>query len=276
MVSIGLTANPTNDKAVEIALGVQKMLKDRCDLFVADNISKQIGVDGKPLKDFRGDALVAVGGDGTLLWAAHEVNVPILGVKVGGVGFLAEVDPTEGPLDGAMERLLSGAYYVESRMMLTSEHGGHYPPDALNDIVVHVKDVAKMRSFELLVDRKSVGQLRADGIVISTPTGSTSYSLSTGGPCLDPSMDAIIVTGIAPFASSGRPLVVSPSKEVSVRLVGQEKETMLIVDGLYEEVLPPSSEIHCYRSPQRTTLIRFTSQFFQTLRAKAIIPWERA
>jgi NAD+ kinase len=276
MVSIGLTANPTNEKSIEVAIGIHKMLKDRCDLFVADNVSKQMHLEGRPLKDFRGDALIAVGGDGTLLYAAHEVNVPILGVKVGGVGFLAEVDPSEGTLDGAMERLLSGAYYLESRMMLTSEHGGHYAPDALNDIVVHVKDVAKMRAFELLVDRKSVGRLRADGIVISTPTGSTSYSLSTGGPCLDPSMDAIIVTGIAPFASSGRPLVVNSQKEVSVRLVGLEKETKLIVDGLYEEMLPPGAELHCYRSPQRTTLIRFTSQFFQTLRAKAIIPWESA
>jgi NAD+ kinase len=276
MITVGLTANPTNEKAIETGIYIYENLQERCKIFVSEDMAKPLGLEGRPLKEFEGNVVIAVGGDGTLLYAAHEVNVPILGVKVGGVGFLAEVDPGEGTLDGALERLLSGAYYVESRMMLTSEYGGHYPPDALNDVVVHVNDVAKMRAFELLVDRKSVGRLRADGIVISTPTGSTSYSLSTGGPCLDPSMDAIIVTGIAPFASSGRPLVVNPQKEVSVRLVGPEKETKLIVDGLYEKMLPPAAELHCYRSPQRTTLIRFSSQFFQHLRAKAIIPWESA
>jgi NAD+ kinase len=274
MVVLGITANPTNKEAIVVARYIRDMLKGRCELFISNDLGKALGASGRPLKEFKGDVLIAVGGDGTILRVAQEVVQPILGVKVGGVGFLADVDPSEGTLDGALERLMTGAYYLESRMMLSCEVNNHYLPDSLNDVVVHTKDVAKMRSFELLVDRKPVGRVRADGIVVSTPTGSTSYALSTGGPALDPALDAIIVTTIAPFASSGRPLVVSPLKEISVRMVGPERETILIADGEWEETLPPASEVHCYRSPRRTTLVRFASQFFHHLRAKSIIPWE--
>ncbi len=275
-MTIGLTGNPTNDKALAVARTLHDMLRGRCKMFLDEEIAKGLGLPGAPLSTFDGQILISIGGDGTLIRAAGLVNAPILGVKAGGVGFLTEVDPEEGNLDGAMERVLNGAYFLEPRMMLASDSAGHLVPDALNDLVVHVKDVARMRTFELSIDRKPFGRIRADGIVVSTPTGSTSYAMSAGGPAVDPQVEALVVTAIAPYAYTGRPLVVSPLKEISIRPVGVERACSVIVDGNYEEDLPEGASVHCYRSPRRTTLVRFSNQFFQRLRAKAILPWDRA
>lgn len=274
MLTIGLTANPERPRALAIAKRLVEILDERCKVVLADDTAAAIGLKGIPLKEFKGDVLIAVGGDGCLFYSAQSVDAPILGVNTGGVGFLSEVDPTEDSLVGAVERLISGSYFLEERMMLSTNYGQHRLPDALNDVVIHTDEVAKMRGFEISIDRKPVGRLRADGIVLSTPTGSTSYALSAGGPCLDPSMDAMLVTAIAPFASAGRPLVVGPLKEITIRLVGPERKTVAVVDGRHEEELPAGAEVRAFRSPRRALIVRFSSEFFPRLRVRSILSWD--
>lgn len=276
MTTIGLTANPFNDRALRLARLVREKLQDRADLEIAHDTATALGLTGRPLEEMDVDALLVLGGDGSFLYTVQRTECPVLGINAGSVGFLTEVEAEHESIEGALERVLRGAYFLEERMKLAARVGDRTLPDALNEIVVHTNQVGKMRSFEISVDRQPIGILRADGIILSTPTGSTSYALATGGPAVDPSLDAIIVTSIAPHANRSRPLVVDSLHEVSVRLVDEDRESVVVVDGQHEQRLPLSGAVRCYRSPRRARLIKFSSRFFQKLQSKRIIPWEDA
>src|SRR5207244_9578726 len=168
------------------------------------------------------DCLVTLGGDGTLLRGARLLNggtTPILGVNLGRVGFLTTA--TSQTLDWALDALVRGAYTTESRLALEPsvvERGGtsRTEPIVLNDVVVHKGGVARVIRLRVLVDGEEVGQYSADGIVVSTPTGSTAYSLSAGGPIVVPGVDAIVVAAICPHTLAVRPLVVPAQAKVTV------------------------------------------------------------
>lgn len=273
MISVGITANPFNEKALSLARIIHDRLKDRVELVVARDTASALGLPGEPLESIKADLLLALGGDGSLLYVLHRTDRPVLGINTGTVGFLAEVDPESDTLDGALERVVRGAYICEDRMKIAARAGDRSLPDAVNEVVVHSAQVARMRQFEIAVDGKPLGRVRADGIILSTPTGSTSYALSTGGPIVDPAIDAFVVTAIAPYTGTPRPLVIAPLREVSVRTMEEDRETVIIVDGQREERLHRGEEVKFYRSPRRARFIRFSSHFFQRLQAKAIIPW---
>lgn len=276
MTTIGLTANPFNERALRLARFVLERLKDRAEVEVAHDTATALGLSGRPLEELDVEALLVLGGDGSFLYTIQRTECPVLGINAGSVGFLTEVEPEHENLEGALERVLRGAYFLEERMKLAAQVGDRILPDALNEIVVHTNQVGKMRSFEISVERQPIGTVRADGIILATPTGSTSYALATGGPAVDPSMDAIVVTTIAPHANRSRPLVVGPLHEVSVRLVDEDRESVVVVDGQHEQRLPLGGVVRCYRSARRARLIKFSSRFFQKLQSKAIIPWEDA
>ena len=169
------------------------------------------------------DLVIVVGGDGTLLGAARslvEADIPLLGVNIGRLGFLADVSPEELPHQ--LEHILSGVYYEEKRVMLQGEI---YRGDklittstALNDVVLHARDSVQMIEFETHIDGQLVHLQRADGIVVSTSTGSTAYALSGGGPILHPDLDAIALVPICPHTLSNRPIVVTSNSEITIRL----------------------------------------------------------
>ncbi|MDE1836336.1 MAG: NAD(+)/NADH kinase [Euryarchaeota archaeon] len=273
MISVGVTANPFNEKALNLARIIHDRLKDRVELSVARDTASALGLPGEPIEDMRVDVLLALGGDGSLLYVLHRTECPVLGINTGTVGFLTEVDPDYDTLDGALERVVRGAYICEDRMKLATRVGDRNLPDAVNEVVIHTAQVARMRTFEVAIDGKPLGRLRADGVILATPTGSTSYSLSTGGPVVDPAIDATVLTAIAPYSAFARPLVVAPLREISVRPVEEDRETVVVVDGHREERLPRGMDVKCYRSARRARLIRFSSHFFQRLQAKALIPW---
>jgi NAD+ kinase len=273
VISVGITANPFNEKALNYARIIHDRLKDRVDLIVARDTASALGVPGEPIEEMKVDVLLALGGDGSLLYVLHRTECPVLGINTGTVGFMAEVDPESDTLDGALERVVRGAYLCEDRMKIASRVGDRNLLDAVNEVVIHAAQVGRMRQFEVSVDGKPLGCLRADGIILSTPTGSTSYALSTGGPIVDPAIDAFVVTAIAPFTGMPRPLVIAPLREIAVRTIDEDRETVVIVDGQREERLPRGGEVKLYRSPRRARLVRFSSHFFQRLQAKSIIPW---
>jgi NAD+ kinase len=133
-----------------------------------------------------------------------------------------------------------------------------------------------MRLFEIAIDGRPIGRVRADGIIVATPTGSTSYSLSALGPIVDPAVEAIAITAIAPFQATQRAVLVDPMRIVGVRLVLPEKDGVVVVDGQSETPLAGAGHVVCYRSPRRASLIRFGSRFFGRLRGKGILPWTDA
>ncbi len=204
------------------------------------------------------DLVIAVGGDGTLLNAARSITdagVPILGINRGRLGFLADVLPAE--MASRLDRVLNGEYEIEPRTLLTAEvyrQGSLvHTSDALNDAVVHKKDIARMIELETSIDQHFLNRQRADGLVLSTPTGSTAYALSGGGPILHPSLQAIVLVPICPHTLTNRPIVVNDSAQIEVVLHGEESaEAQLTCDGQVKFPLNAGDRICVMR--KQTTL----------------------
>jgi NAD+ kinase len=217
---------------------------------------------------------LVLGGDGTMLAAARAVaqaGIPIMGVNVGALGFLSEVSLEE--LYPALEALVTNRCQVETRSMIHchlmrgGERIAHY--DAMNDAVVGKGAIARVNEFEVKVDGESVASYKADGMIVSTPTGSTAYSLAAGGPILAPNVDAIIITPISPHALTHRPLVVKDTSEVRVLVKSVGEEAYLTVDGQEGVAVLDGDEVTCKKSVRQVRLLRLTRRnFFDVLRAK--------
>jgi NAD+ kinase len=219
------------------------------------------------------DAVIVLGGDGTLLSMARAVGdlgVPILGINLGGLGFLTATTLDE--MLAAMEALLSGAMAVEERMMLSARlvRGGQAIGEyvALNDVVITKSAMSRIIELAVSVDGRHATAYRADGLIISTPTGSTAYNLSTGGPILFPTMDAIVLTPIAPHTLSNRPIVLPGGQRIEVTLRG-DQEVMLTMDGQVGVPLRERDRVEVGKARARIRLMRFEQKdFFSVLRTK--------
>ena len=216
------------------------------------------------------EVAIVLGGDGALLKAARLVaphGIPILGVNLGRLGFLTEVEPSE--LEGALARLFAGEYEIEERLMLRARvrRRGEWVASffGLNDAVVTRGVFARVISFETYVDEHLVGTFRADGVIVSTPTGSTAYSLSAGGPIVNPKVEALIVTPICPHTVGARTLVTGPSERVRIRLSAKAQDAMLTVDGQEGESLQAEDEVHVERAPKPARLVKMKERAFYTL-----------
>jgi len=222
------------------------------------------------------DCLVTLGGDGTLLRGARTLNggnTPILGVNLGRVGFLTTA--TSQTLDWALDALVRGAFATENRLALEPTivaRGGksRTEPVVLNDVVVHKGGVARVIRLRVLVDGEEVGQYSADGIVVSTPTGSTAYSLSAGGPIVVPGVDAIVVAAICPHTLAVRPLVVPAQAKVTVEPIPPWTEDVLVsFDGQVGTTMEPGDRLVVQRADRPVLLVRLGPEgFFARMRKK--------
>ncbi len=276
MTEIGILANPTKPRALALAGAIGDRLAARARVVYADETAERIGGDRPhaPLGELRVDVLVAVGGDGTFLHAARSTSAPILPINAGTVGVLAELhadSPTV--VDETAERLWAGRYSIEARLRLALRCPGNALPDATNEVTIHDPAIGRMGIFEIGVDGRPVGQLRADGLLVATPTGSTAYSLSAHGPIVDPVVEAILVSPLAPFRTPVRSVVLDPHSEITVRPVDTGRGALVQVDGQAETLLPDGSPLTVYRSARRTRLVRFGAPFIDRLRGKGILPW---
>lgn len=211
------------------------------------------------------DVILAVGGDGTILRALQLANAEILGINSGSLGFLAEVYAQE--IETYLDRVVKKDYQVEERLRLKVTVDGQRLFDCLNEAVVHTANVAKIRHFEVHLDNALVTRVRADGIILATPTGSTSYSMSVGGPIVDPQVPGIIFGAIAPFKPSCRPHVFPASAHVRVTLV-KPKECLLVMDGQRETHLKGTEEIAVTASERPARFIRFRDDFYRRFEEK--------
>ena len=274
-MKLGLTANPKKPSALELARRAVALIGDRAELELSDEVAL-VAPDRPhaPLERLRPDVLLAIGGDGTFLYAMRRSEVPMLPINAGTVGVLAEVTATpDGEFAQALERLLGGHYYIEDRMKLAAQLGPTPLPDAVNEYVLHAAQVGKMGLFEVAFDNQVVGRIQADGVILASPTGSTGYSLSSLGPIVDPDLDAIVVTTIAPFRAEARALVVDPLRTVRLRALDIGRGAVVIPDGQEEHPLTRDGSVTVYRSPRRARLVRFGTRFFYRLRGKRILPW---
>ena len=228
---------------------------------------------GKPELPAQVDLIVVLGGDGTLLSMARSVGdqgVPLLGVNLGGLGFLTATTLEE--MFPALEAWLGGGMAIDERMMLTArvlrqgrlfcEYG------ALNDVVITKSAMSRIIDFSVSVEGQFATAYRADGLIISTPTGSTAYSLSAGGPILDPGMDAIVLTPICSHTLTNRPIVVPATQRVEVAIL-TDQEVMVTMDGQVGVNLRARDAVEVRQAAARIRLVRFPQQsFFSVLRAK--------
>ena len=219
------------------------------------------------------DLVIVLGGDGTLLSAARvtaAVDVPLLGVNLGSLGFLTEV-PLQS-LYQMLEAIAEGRAAVEHRPLMQCQllSGDTVRGDYLvfNDAVVNKTTLARLNTYDLYVDEAYVASYRADGMIVATPTGSTAYSLSAGGPVLMPSVRAFVITPVAPHSLTHRPLVVPDSVEIEILLRSEEEVAYLSLDGQPGLDLRDGDRVRCRRSEHQVNLFRTGSDFFQALRTK--------
>jgi NAD+ kinase len=221
------------------------------------------------------DLLLTLGGDGTLLRGARMVireRVPVLGINLGHLGFLTSAPRDE--VEAALARWLAGDFEIDERMALavhaeTADGVAGKTHLALNDAVLHKGGAARVIRLSVSAWRDSVGSYSADGIILATPTGSTAYSLSAGGPIVAPSVHCIIATPICPHTLGVRPLILPADETVTVEVLSPTEELILTIDGQENERLVPGQKVVARRAEQPVRLVRFPGQtFFQTLRRK--------
>src|SRR6266702_1747995 len=219
------------------------------------------------------DLVIVLGGDGTLLSAARitaAVDVPLLGVNLGSLGFLTEV-PLQS-LYPMLEAIAQGRAAVEHRSLMQVEllrgdtvRGSYL---VFNDAVVNKTALARLNTYDLHIDKAFVSSYRADGMIVATPTGSTAYSLSAGGPVLMPTVKALLITPVAPHSLTHRPLVVPDSVEIEILLRSEEEVAYLSLDGQPGLDLCDGDRVRCRRSDHQVNLFRTGSDFFHVLRTK--------
>jgi NAD+ kinase len=217
------------------------------------------------------DAVLSLGGDGTILAVTRQyvdLGLPILGIKLGRLGFLAE-----SRTDDIVTRIREGRFRVQKRMriMATLLDGDDVIDtfSALNDIVVHGAGFTQMITLRTIVDDTLLREYRADGVIVATPTGSTAYSLSAGGPLLAPTMDAILMTPLCPHTMSIRPMVLAPHERISVEVVAARAKTIVSVDGQEGSYLQENQRVVVEKSDKVTKLlVPEDYDFFSLLREK--------
>lgn len=220
------------------------------------------------------DLLIVIGGDGSLLSAAHAVvndEIPVLGINRGSLGFLTDILPTE--LD-KIKAILEGDYLLEKRFLLTAvvELNGKLlgQSDALNEAALIPDTVPHMNDFEIAIDDQFLCSQHSDGLIIATPTGSTAYALSGGGPILHPQLDAMVIVPMFPHTLSMRPIVIEGSRRITIKLASQNNAIpRLTCDGQAYIPTPPGSQITLFKKPQRLHLIHpLDYDYYETLRSK--------
>lgn len=220
------------------------------------------------------DALISLGGDGTLLRAARMLGgreVPILGINLGRLGFLTACGPEE--IEVALRRFVTGDYVSDARMALEAVVSNGVGPEwswhALNDVVLRQGGKARVMRLHVEVNGEEIAEYAADGVVIATPTGSTAYSLSAGGPVVDPAIESIVLTPISAHSLSIRPLVLPPSAVITVRVEDDDSDQLVTIDGQIGGSFGSNHRLTVRRAGRVVLLVRFPEMtFFSRMRRK--------
>ena len=211
--------------------------------------------------DIECDMALILGGDGTLLRAQGKMkpDIPIFGINMGTVGFLTEIEATH--TFKALDEILKGNYYKEKRTRLVVSHENHHYT-AMNEVVIMTDKTAKMLHFEIQVDGEIIEEVRADGLIISTPSGSTAYAMSAGGPIVDPKVAGFIIIPICPYKLGVRPFVVSDNSEITVKLLKKGKSAVFVMDGQINDEADYEEEIKFKKYDKDAYFIRTSTKYF--------------
>lgn len=279
MRKIGIYAKCNHPDAVMVACDLVCWLRGRgLEVFLEKNLAQNIG--GQEVGHDRSlipamvDLIIVLGGDGTLISVARQVcgrNLPILGVNLGSLGFLTEV--TCGELYLSLEKVLRGEYTLSERMMLEAVvfreglEAGKFC--VLNDFVINKGAIARIIDMEVSVDAAYLTTFKADGLIIATPTGSTAYNLSAGGPIISPGLHCLVVTPICPHMLANRPLIVSDTVCIRIEVKFRDQDVLLTADGQVGMALEAGDVVEIRKAQRCTKLIKSPSkEYFEVLRTK--------
>jgi NAD+ kinase len=277
MKSLGIVANVKKPK-VKSTVGriISWAKRNKIDYFITEELSEVVGNKDKAfpveLLPEYAQIIISLGGDGTMLKSARAVGDkgnPILGINLGSIGFLTEI--TSNNIERKLERVKRKDYVIEKRMSLQAEIQGLRDKKlfALNDIVIDKGKVARLIHLHLYDNEEFVCSYSADGLIVSTPTGSTAYSMAAGGPIINPKINAIIASPICPFTLALRPMVFSEKDSLKVIVESEHKEAMLTLDGQVSIKLDSPSTILIHKARHSINLIKFQERsFYQVLRTK--------
>jgi len=263
-MKIALVLHPSRSAATDLAGAV---------VAAAHDLGLEVTVDGedaarvpgamvRPPGPLEADVVLAVGGDGTVLEAARQAvspGLPVIGVNAGNVGFLAEIQPDE--IQAGLEALRSGSYTITERMTLVATTSQGTVLGALNDVVVEKEVSQNIIRVRVSVNDEQLVEYRADGVIVATPTGSTAYNFSAGGPLVDPELDALTVTAVAPHTLFGRPIVFGPTTRLKLAVAG-DRAARLNGDGRDYGMLDPGDSVTITSGTDVVRLIRLTPRHF--------------
>lgn len=287
--SVGVVVRPNHEEAYKTACELAVWLEERGIRMVGKPVSQAereaSGLDcelenfGENQFEEDVDLIVVLGGDGTIISTARLIgdrSMPVLGINYGAVGYLTEFRIEE--MFAALEQILAGNYELDYRVALRVEHcrGDEILSSnrVLNDVVINKAALARIIKIQVWLDRRFVNDFRADGLIVATPTGSTAYNLSAGGPIVYPSMNAIVMTPICPFTLSNRPIVVPDSAEIEIILETKNEEVALTLDGQIGFQFEPDDTVKIRKSRTTFNLVRPPNRnYFDVLRDK--LRWGR-
>lgn len=260
--NIGLFTNSVNKQKFLIGRQIEEILKSKkCKVFYDNSFISSKFTSGKAytskyLMD-KCDLIIAIGGDGTMLSCSRLFGprgIPILGINLGELGFLTDIAPDE--LTTKLIEVISGSHELDERFFLqTKIKGKRKYSIALNEVVIHSGAIAKMIEYDLYIDNQFVLRQKADGLIISTPTGSTAYSLSGGGPIVHPNLEVISLIPMFPHSLSSSPFVISAESQIKISIVGKDISSQLSLDSHDTISLEGESEIHIRKSASVLNLI---------------------
>lgn len=271
--SVGLVARYDKKNAIKLVEELTEHLRNKgLEVYIEDTLKGKIVTHAKfsPLSSMKTDFIITIGGDGTILRtciAAPKPEPPILAINMGVRGFLTEVEPKDAFI--AVEKCLKGEYKIEKCFKLTVSSGEASMPDALNDVVISTGEPAKILYMEIFKDDKPILKCQADGLILSTQTGSTGYSLSAGGPVVDKELDAFVLTPICSLTVF-RSIVFPVGTKVTVKVIRPQK-MLILIDGNYRQIVTAKEPtLTVTRSKNISSFIRFKDDFYSRLRSRLL------
>lgn len=267
-MKVGLLVNPYKDRSFNVSGKAEEILRRLGSDVVSFVLQEKMNETGKPVFPdistlFKGcDLVISLGGDGTFLHAVHAAyrdQIPVAGVNLGSLGFLAEIQPES--LEESLERLVRGDYCIERRTVLDARvcnaEGELLHRDfSMNEVALSRGNCSRILPIELWIDNTFTEIIRSDGLMVSTPTGSTGYAMAAGGPIIQPTLELMLITPICPHSLHNRSYIISPDSVVELRLRSYPFKPVLSIDGQHDIIIEPGSSITVRQAPVSLKMAR--------------------
>ena len=275
VLKIGIVSRTDKIEALELNKSIiNYLLENKVNVEVDSNIADKLPDYEEyrtSINDMTSDFVLCIGGDGTVLNAQHVLSpkkIPILSINMGTVGFLTEVEPED--VFECLDALLSYNFFIEERVQLDVYCSEQWIT-VLNELLIMTSQPGKMLDLEITVDEEIVDNVRADGLIISTPSGSTAYAMSAGGPIVDPRVDAAVIIPICPFKLNTRPKIVPADSNITVKFNDTDKKGLAVLDGVNDKEYGYLDEIKLRKSEHFAYLVRFKKNFYESVNKKLTI-----